>query len=283
MKTDSYFEIGSSHTVCQDFALTGSINNVYFAIISDGCTESHKKSGEVDLGARILTYAARKTLKTILPLYSDLSAIQPKKFSKELRDSIIAATLKVGEDLGLCELFADATLVIAITDGKIVLTFTYGDGGIIVCKSNGDIIYREISFLSSAPYYLIYTQNKNRNDGYKVVFGGSPALISTYRIDGVSGEDCQANEVINTVDENIYDKMFCSFDDFVSISITSDGIKSYEQMANPIKSIELVKEFVSFKNQNNGFLQRRFNFLKKDHKEKNITHFDDVSVATILK
>lgn len=285
MKTDSYFEIGSSHDVCQDFALTGTVNDkIHFAIVADGCTESHKRSGEVDFGARILSYAAREALRDMLGSLSDLSSIQSniKNFNKALRTKILQSSNIIGNLLKLSDMFADATLVIAITDGHISNTFIYGDGGIIVYKRNGDIIYKEVSFLSSAPYYLMYTHNKSRNDGYKIQFGASPVVITTYVINGVSGEYRQANEVINTIDEELYDHTATTFDDFLSISVTSDGIKSYDKLGTPILSQDLARKFISFKNQNHGFLQRRFNFLRKEHKEENVTHYDDVSVATIL-
>lgn len=285
MKTDSIFEIGSSHDICQDFALTGTVNEkIYFAIVADGCTESHKHSGEVDFGARVLAYAAREALRYMFARIPDLKTAQEclPDFNSNLREKILDATKEIGSLLNLSELFSDATLVIAITDGKIALTLTYGDGGVIVYKRNGDIIYREVSFLSSAPYYLSYLRNKGRNDGYRIQFGASPAVITTYQINGVSGESRQANEVHNTIDEGLYDHTAAIFDDFLSISVTSDGIKSYDKLGETIPSQELVKKFISFKNQNAGFLQRRFNFLKKEHKEQNITHYDDISVATIL-
>lgn len=285
MKTDSYFEIGSSHDVCQDFALTGSINDrIYFIIVTDGCTESHRVSKEVDFGARILAYAAREALKNMLSTLSDLSSIQQnmKVFNKDLRTKIIQSARVIGNLLKLSNLFSDSTLVIAITDGKISNTFIYGDGGIIIYKISGDIIYREVSFLSSAPYYISYIMDKDRDNGYKISFGTSPVIITTYVINGVNGEIIQANEIINEIDESLYDKTALTFDNFLSISVTSDGIKSYEKSGNSIPSSELVKKFISFKNQNGSFLQRRFNFLKKEHKEENITHYDDVSIATVL-
>jgi hypothetical protein len=285
MKTDSIFEIGSSHDVCQDFALTGKINDkIYFAIVADGCTESHKHSGEVDFGARILSYAAREALKEMLADTPNLKASKDNfaAFNKTLRDKIIESTLKVGFMLKLSDLFADATLVVAITDGNISLTFIYGDGGVIVYKRNGDIIYREVSFLSSAPYYLAYLHNKGRNDGYKIQFGASPAIVTTYVINGVNGESRQANEVYNDISEELYNHTSTVFEDFLSISVTSDGIKSYDKLGTPIPSTDLARKFISFKNQNAGFLQRRFNFMKKEQKDENVTHYDDVSVATVL-
>lgn len=284
MKTDSYFEIGSSHDVCQDFALTGKINDkISFAIVADGCSESHKMSREVDFGARILSYAAREALKEIFGNYKDLEKVDDiKGINASIREKIIKSSMSIGKLLVLSELFSDTTLVIVISDGIHAYTFMYGDGGVIVCKRNGDIIYREVSFLSSAPYYLSYLANKERGNGYKVVFGASPAIITTYLINGVSGESQQSNEVINTVDEKIYDNFACSFSDFESISVISDGIKSYEKCGSSIKSSEIVSKFVSFKNKNVGFQQRRLNFLNKENKEANITHFDDISIATVL-
>ena len=59
MNEDCYFEIGHSHTICEDYALTGKINeNLSYAIVCDGCSASDT----VDLGARILAHTAREYL-----------------------------------------------------------------------------------------------------------------------------------------------------------------------------------------------------------------------------
>lgn len=63
MNSDCYFEIGHSHTICQDYALTGKINDVLsYAIISDGCSSSPL----VDVGARLLAHSAKEYLITRL-------------------------------------------------------------------------------------------------------------------------------------------------------------------------------------------------------------------------
>jgi len=285
MKTDNYFEIGTSHDVCQDFALSGKINDkIYYALITDGCTESHRVSGEVDFGARVIAYSARESLKNILGKEDNLKSIQPylMDFNRNLRNQLLFSTRQVGDCLKLTELFADATLAVVLTDGNIANVFIYGDGGVIVYKRSTDIIYKEVSFLSSAPYYMSYLQSVDRNKAYQIAFGSSPVILTTYEINGINGEVRQANEQIKEINPDLYNKTAFTFDDFLSISVTSDGIKSYDTCGNPIPSSTLAKQFISFKNSNAGFLQRRFNFLKREHKESSTTHYDDVSVATVL-
>jgi hypothetical protein len=58
MKADSYFEIGSTHQVCQDYALAYASDDFAYAIMSDGCTSSLN----TDIGARLVSVIARDAI-----------------------------------------------------------------------------------------------------------------------------------------------------------------------------------------------------------------------------
>ena len=62
MNTDFYYEIGHSHTICEDYAIAGKFaSDISFAIVCDGCSASP----HVDVGARIIAHSAQKGLKCI--------------------------------------------------------------------------------------------------------------------------------------------------------------------------------------------------------------------------
>ena len=65
MKIDSAFQIGKTHDICEDFALTGTKNSIVpYTIVSDGCSSSPL----TDVGSRILSFAAIVRLLAFLPL-----------------------------------------------------------------------------------------------------------------------------------------------------------------------------------------------------------------------
>src|SRR3954469_11076065 len=58
MNADHAFFIGNTHTVCQDYAMSGVTEDGAYAIVCDGCSSSP----EVDFGARALALSAKRTL-----------------------------------------------------------------------------------------------------------------------------------------------------------------------------------------------------------------------------
>ena len=92
MKLDSAFQIGKTHDVCEDFALTGTFedekNTARYVIVSDGCSSSQN----TDLGSRLLSFSIANELKKI---HENLAFF--KKLSSDLcisraRSSIILST-----------------------------------------------------------------------------------------------------------------------------------------------------------------------------------------------
>lgn len=293
MNTDTYFEIGSTHEVCQDYALAGKINDkLSFAIVTDGCTESHNKSREVDFGARLVAYAARDALLTI---FKDYRLLSDSASGAESHRVIIAKQttsifLSLKKQLSLHELACDATLVIAITDGETGYGFIYGDGGILVTHCMSGMTYDEITFLSSAPYYLVYPADANRNAGYKLQFGASPVIKTRYDfslgfntpVEDVKATNSQAPEI----SENLYGFTSFMYTDVASISVTSDGIKSFQSVGDngivEYPAIAMVPQFVGFKNTHGNFVQRRLRRMKEENEKIKAYHYDDISLASIV-
>lgn len=287
LKPDSYFEIGSTHDICQDYALSGNINNIAFAIITDGCSESHKKCGEVDFGARVVAYSARDAIYSLFlngPESLPMDFDKCKSLGTTIRQNTLVNIKPIKERLRLHEMFADSTLVIALTDGKTTYAFIFGDGGIITTYKNGKILYDEMNFTSSAPYYIVYTEDTNRNNGYKSKFGKDPAFHNQYIIEAnkeVVVNKRQAPEI----NEKIYEFSSFMYTDISSITVTSDGIKSYQNLSGAVKDIiaeKMVPRFVSFKSNVGCYSQRRMKTLKKECDVENIAHYDDISTSTIL-
>ena len=292
MIADSYFEIGNTHEVCQDYALSGKLNdNLSYAIITDGCSQSHKECGEVDLGARVVAYAARDALFQFFNKETELIDNRGNgSHFASMRGTISQHVLRKIKDirysLQLNEIYSDSTLIVAISDSKLAYVFMFGDGGVIIKTKGDEIIYDEVSYLSSAPYYISY-DNKERENLYIKEFGNSPVIHSRYMIpfngdiESVKVSHNQAKEI----NYSIYDFSSFIYNDFSSISITSDGIKSFQSLESENKEVEAIKmakRFVDFKSKSQVFLKRRMLMIKKENANSKITHYDDISVASIL-
>lgn len=287
MNTNCFFERGTSHDVCQDYALSGNINaNIAYLLISDGCTASHEISKQVDLGARILLHCAQKYLLQRLTPEFNLSRINKDEFGTELADNIINDAYFVAKHLKLSAFSLDCTLIAAISDAERSFVFMFGDGGLIVHQSNGNIYYTEVTFLSGAPYYLSYRLDPLRQAGYSQEYGDSGVIISNYEFRTPDEEPIVHNEVDNShINRCLYAKTAFEIKGAQVISIVSDGIKSFQKTAASdivnIPSQNMVMHFAGFKNVHGNFVERRIHAMKRQLEKENVTHYDDTSIASV--
>src|SRR5690348_10028206 len=112
MHADSFFRMGASHAVCQDYASAGQVDGVAYAILSDGCSGSPA----TDFGARFFVRAAEQRIRDIAD------------GSLPAEDLVIsAAQMATACRLPLACL--DATLLFAASLGRgLVQVFQTGDG-----------------------------------------------------------------------------------------------------------------------------------------------------------
>ena len=282
MNTDCYFEIGNSHTICQDYALAGRINeHLSYAIVSDGCSSSEM----VDVGARLLAHSAKEYLQTAYHEYEELPEIK----ASTLAVPIIVTATRHARDLMMPLGALDATLLIALSDGKRFISIVYGDGAVIAkkkCDEGDTIIYQDVSFNSGAPYYLSYLLLPARNIGYRKHFE-EKAIIQKHSVtEGNFTSLYDPREVTNFND--LYDEaMYCGNEgDFEWVALVSDGIKTYEihdeegdvqDVPEPI----CIEHFTGYKSYKGKFVERRMRRMRKDCENDRITHYDDISIATI--
>lgn len=286
MNTNSYFDKGTSHDVCQDYALSGNINDNYYLIVTDGCSASHDLCKQVDFGARILSYSAKKYLTTFLYNCKDFE-LKKENICKLFSVEILSQARIAAQHLMLSPMALDSTLIIAITDGNKSYVFIYGDGGLIVQYPNGDTCFTEITYLSGAPYYLSYALDQERQKGYSKEFGCSPVVITDYKTEP-NKEPVIHNKVIEKADENIYLSTCYEINGASSISLVSDGVKSfqcYNDQGNTvdISAYQMAMEFTNFKNFHGNFVERRILALKRQLEKTKTHHYDDISISSWVK
>jgi len=265
MNSDCTFYIGTTHKVCQDYAVVRDYPDMSMAILADGCSGSP----DSDVGARILVKATEAIERDKIVL----------SFTGE---DYIESAFKASQQLEMPDICLDATLLMAkVQDGQFFIG-CHGDGVIVRGFKDGGLYIRSVAFRTSYPDFLSYKINPER----KVVFdkinqGAYMNIAYIYpngNIDIVVKEDIDIPECETGSTDNL------SF-----IAIMSDGIHSFYErilegasMTNkPISHIDVIKDMFQIKGRKGEFIQRRVNRFRKDCEAKNWHNFDDVSVAVI--
>jgi len=289
MNTDSYYETGSSHIICEDYALAGQINeHISYAIVCDGCSSSPN----TDVGARMVALAA---VEFLTGYYYDKDSIEEEggslrfqPFLLRLKDAVVFSLQLIKDVLSLEDTCFDSTLLIALSDGKNSHVYMYGDGAYIAEMKNGDLSFVNVNFESNAPYYVSYFMDEKRHQDYKHSFGENKIVkkLTTMKSGGdveESSEDAKFYYEFLQLDNHHSLYTWCS--SVLScpkrISVVSDGITSYTKSGEKVEPIEMAKKYFAYKNLKGEFVKRRMKRVKKDCEKEDLAHYDDISVATI--
>ena len=83
--------------------------------------------------------------------------------------------------------------------------------------------------------------------------------------------------------DTLFEQNILDLKDIQSISICSDGIYSYnDSEKKSINQHDMVEKFISYKRANGEFVKSNMLFLRKTNEKQGITHYDDISCATII-
>jgi len=275
MNADSFFVIGTTHKICQDYALCRSHESKPYALLSDGCSSAEHS----DFGSRLLVKSAERYLRV------DYSGdIASYLFNSVLSAQSVAAGLQLHND-SLC-----ATLLTAKLDKGCIQTICVGDGLIAARTPDGTVIVHEYRFESGAPYYLRYELEDETKKGYFEKFG-KKGTHRTYSIDP-KGQVTGPFELPFLFDEDlIYFEERFPIEEYESVSLFSDGSSAFLQQSKSttsrqnhvVDSAVIVKEFTAFKGYVGEFCQRRSIKAMKTLAEQGIHNSDDLSIAVLAK
>jgi hypothetical protein len=190
MHADSYYEIGSSHVACEDYALSGTKDGLSWAIVSDGCSSSK----HTDVGARILAHTAKDVLLRmyVLKRLTDKRFMEDGGIESEFYDMVLERALAARASLRLDYDVFDATLLTAFAvrhpgePDPVWGAFAIGDGSVVVRHASGFHDVR-LSYQSNAPYYISYRMCKEKDEGYRQSFGPDRRLVVTQTYHGDDG------------------------------------------------------------------------------------------------
>jgi hypothetical protein len=276
MYFDNYHSIGYTHEECQDFSYSGLINDsLYFGIVGDGCSTSHKHTKANDIGTQILVHCVKVQLKRYLAKYKDIKSF---KDNKNILDSIkkdsFFNSIKILRQLYLHTSALDASIIISIYDSKDAYVMVLGDGG-FAYKKDDKIETKKIEFSQNAPLYMTYIY-----DFYGIV-KNSEQYLKTFENQKVLVND---EEIVNKITpkniENIYEKTSFYIEDCDMISVFSDGMFSF---LKDNEKYNVLDQIFEYRNLKGVFVQRIMKFLKKKWEKESIHHFDDISISTLIK
>lgn len=289
MKSDCHFEIGSTHLVCQDYAISYADDEVAYAIISDGCTSSPN----TDIGSRLISIIARDALDYLIKRQRFEKAIDKKFFMNNFvltfKELVVKKCVEVKGSLNLDINSFDATLLVAVIyPGYQPLLVGWGDGNFIIKYKNGSIRTITISYDGNMPYYLSYRMSYEKDIAYRQEQKGlghvtevMPSLSYHHTpweynfmryLDDVKGKDNNPESISQII-------------------VSSDGLQSFQydpksdefQANDKVFSLsEVYPGVIDYKNLVGEFVVRRMKSLEKENRAKHIIHTDDISCATIV-
>lgn len=270
MNSDSYFEIGSSHIVCQDYALSGIYGNMTYSIISDGCSEAPNS----EIGAQIMCHSAKYAI-TLLHQSRVFDQCDLDTLSSLLGNIIYKRIDDIRKLYPLSLASLQATLHIALAYDNVAYTFSWGDG-VIICKwPTGQSSIIEISYPCGAPVYLV-TDESNYRDERKQANESCEVVLKSHYF---------SNDAVVDKTRNPF-KCIASFYSGAkptSITICSDGIKSYkEKNINDVPLLTMAAEFTDFASTEGVFVECCMKFLKKKALKMQWSHYDDICCGAII-
>ncbi len=304
MKTDVAFQIGKTHDVCEDYALSGvfdACDEAFYTVVSDGCSSSPN----TDLGARVLSHSIVSELKN---LYRN-SAHLMFNFND---DACMAKARSSIESLDISSDSLDATALIALSDDYSTEIIVKGDGCVAIGFHNKKILVINFEFPHGYPFYMNYLPT------YSLRYQGWAQLnqedlrcnvtCSVINADGTIEElDNECSPLLHysadkksvsiNAKKNYYGGEIYYFTDDDKkkktppefIVLMSDGISSFYKTEDTGTSLtnsnidyrDVIAEALSFKNFNGKFMQRRLNRFLKFCQKNNWHHADDISFGAI--
>jgi hypothetical protein len=270
MQMDTFFTIGKSHKVCEDYAICqyDADGLDQMIAISDGCSSSK----DTDFGSRILLKSLVNHIAPHTPL---------------LARGLWSNAKNIVQQLHMPTQCLDATINFAFTGEqagvKGIEVITIGDGFIVAQQNDGGFEIVEIEFDRNAPYYLSYEFNSDRKQEFMKLGQQKIVTVKEYDVNCVLKDsyisDTDDNKIIDR-----FSKFWFPLEVYKSVSVFSDGLKTFiphDQTQPKVPLEQIVKELISFPQTNGEFVKRRCLKFMKNHVESSF--YDDFSMATLVR
>jgi hypothetical protein len=271
--SDSFFTIGRTHQVCEDYCISGDNPNPY-VILADGCSSSKS----ADVGARLLAHAA----KDILERNGNQFLTKDESVFENLGLYSFCMADGAGRSLGMNNGYLDSTLIIMVSSEIETRVIVFGDGVIIYKYADEDNIrISSIQYCNEMPYYLSYELDNKREKLYreKTVLTQEDSHVQF-----ISSYSPIDSDQFGKFPFYHRQKYIFEHSNFDWMMIASDGLDSFRKTATgeAIPLQEIVKRFTNFKVTNGEFVKRTVRRALKDLAKENIYPMDDVSLGCLL-
>lgn len=266
MQVDSYFCIGQTHKVCQDFACNLRYQDRALGFISDGCSSAP----DTDFGSRFMANAARSLVSKPELDFHPIHVAQGYAAAMEMDPNCLHATL------GKVEVSHHGNFTASLE----------GDGFIIARrKEDKKLVVIGIEFSDNTPWYPFYRLDKIHRDS----FASHAVTIREMLLDGADVVECNEGTFgIDKLDDCVYSREFCR-EEYDLAAVGSDGLSQYMKKSDlhygrmtPIPIAEVFNEFFGGMNCNGVFIERAFNKVKRNFSKRDIHPQDDVSLAAVF-
>lgn len=257
MNADCAFWIGSTHRVCQDYAIAAHTDDTTYALLADGCSGSP----DTDIGARLLAKSAEHLLPT--------------------SEGAIEAAADCADRLGAAPTCLDATLLTITAADSRFDARCWGDGVVALGRRDGTVEVCVVAFAASYPRYLSYTLDADRLQRWHE----QPANEKTVSR-WVLGETPLAEPETSEQECELFtgDVSDCRF-----VAVLSDGVQSFTQSVTTDTSRttqtvpvgDVLQLLLAFKGGQGQFVQRRVRAFQRECAARGWTHADDVSLAVV--
>lgn len=270
MNTDVYFTQGSTHRICEDYALASEKQ----VVISDGCsTGTH-----TDFGARLLAAAAMQQNRQSLR-------------NEERWSRILASADVYRKSVGLPVQSLAATLLIArwIDNANPSIAVDIIGDGSIMARRREDGVYDvyNVNFPSGAPYYLRYHLSDEDHKLWGEKFGWERKCSSWKWAPGWEQPKKESEIVFGKEETGVIVGVYnFPLEIYDLVAITSDGAESFLTTAESgetrrVSMFEIFQEVLAFKNTRGEFVHKRCVKAFRQFRESGWENADDFSLAAI--
>jgi hypothetical protein len=281
--TDHYFHIGTAHyssgKPCQDYALSGSNENIACAIVSDGCSTGR----HTDVGSRIVTFSTLQAVR---------EHARTESIFSEVKKNQISFMQLAERNLGLEKADMLATCVYAYLSQDGAIVSVQGDGVVSVKYRDGCIMSQRFDWTKNAPFYPSYDEKdaerfiQNLHEGVKenafmsrthvLHFGPGPNVEERIeRIELIPFDEGRKGFTLHFSKEEL------SQIDF--IAVFTDGVTQVGKANSSdfVPWYDVVSKLMSFKSFNGEFAKRRMIRELKDLSKQEVAPVDDIAYAVV--
>lgn len=265
MKTDSYFCIGASHIVCQDYAVSGP----NYAFIFDGCSGAPNSEVASALAGRLTEHAVSSLLNIGKEKTEEI-------VNREFEKFYMRAKQHVGVDL-------DTTACgWAVFDRKVFVQMC-GDPVIYLRFKDGLSIVAAFDFAKSMPILLSYILNPEAKKAFEQESSETgnvwTSTVWTFK-DGKNRNTEVELPMPTSADTVLFEEV--PLRKVASATMFSDGVNTFGVPVGSPEYFDILDKLTTFKSTNGRFVQRTARRRLRELAKDGLVHQDDFSMATII-